>query len=594
MQKRWFTVGKVKRWLIFLTCLIPLALIGWWASGYLRNPTQKKTALLFKVAKGTIPITVVEKGQLEPKEVTQVTPKDMFKGQKVTAPPETTQTTVSDGGSIVTTISGGGRPASLGDLPITNFTVLRVVPKGTRVNQGDLVVEFDAKPVKDMIEQTRDELKTLRDSYELRLNNLRTQQQDLALQVDQARLALDRILQDYQSLWEEAVAGKVSEDSLQFQERLLQAKQQRVNLENVEREHRVVDIILKEYDLPPEKAIRKETKPKPKRGERAGPTAKVNVNGQEMEVPVDDLLSGLESFGVDPNQVASVDESGQTTTMGDAMQGLRGLLQAGNAAQRSGAAGGLLPKSSAYYPVALRSEPPEVVSKHLKPMVDILKNIEDRQKRLAQLAKYPQPLALYAPITGYLFHGAHGRQMGWWVRETELRQGASVQLNRPLIYVSNTADMKITINVSEDDISKVKKGQKARVTVPALRDICLNGEVVEVSEVPEKTNPWEEMMPGASSAGKYPVTVNLTESDPRLRPKTNAEVEILCQEIKDAIFVPREAVFKKEDKKICYVWDNGKSQEREVKAGKRNDHFIIIKEGLKEGDEVYLYNPFIK
>ena len=315
------------------------------------------------------------------------------------------------------------------------------------------------------------------------------------------------------------------------------------------------------------------------------------INGQNISAEdLKDILSGLAESGV-----TGTDEKGNPVDLGEV---LNTLGQSGNIPGRPGSAGPLLPQSSAYYPEALRDEPPEVVSRHLKPLVDIIKNIEDRQKKFESLLKYPKPLALYAPSPGYVFHGS-GSPRGWWVREADIKEGSVLQITQPVVYVSNTLDMKVTINVGEDDISKIKKGQKAKVRPTAFRNLILNGEVAEISEVPVARNPYEGLPTGTE--GKYPVVINLSESDPRLRPKINAEVEILCQEIKDAIFIPPEAIFKKtdtggesKDKKVSYVLRQIKPVECEVKTGKRNDHFVIIEEGLKEGDEVFLYDPFTK
>jgi multidrug efflux pump subunit AcrA (membrane-fusion protein) len=404
-------------------------------------------------------------------------------------------------------------------------------------------------------------------------------------------------MEDYDKLWEEAIAGKVSEDSLAFQERLLRTKEQQRNLANVEGEYRIVDVILREYDLVPEQVIKNE-KQAEKTKTKDGTRIKIGEGRHGIEMAEEDFL---EQFGDLLNLAAASgkvrDDSGKSMNAEEILSKIR---VPGSGTPAMTPAGGLIPQSSAYYPKALREEQPEVVSKYLKPLVDNIKNMEDRQKRLDQLAKYPEPLALYAPISGYVFHGSHDQQ-GWRVREREISAGATVRLTQPVCYVSNSVDMKITINVTEEDISKIKKGQATAVRPSPFPGLVLQGTVTEVSEVPVAGDEWESAMPG-SAAGKYPVVINLTESDPRLRPKTNAGVEILCQEIKDAVFVPREAVFKKaggdqgesKDKKVCYLWNGDKSVEREVKTGKRNDHFIIIKEGLKEGDEIFLYDPFLK
>ena len=53
-----------------------------------------------------------------------------------------------------------------------------------------------------------------------------------------------------------------------------------------------------------------------------------------------------------------------------------------------------------------------------------------------------------------------------------------------------------------------------------------------------------------------------------------------------------ESVFDKDETKVCYVSEQGQPVARQVKTGERNEHFIVVKEGIKEGDEVYLYDPF--
>jgi multidrug efflux pump subunit AcrA (membrane-fusion protein) len=46
-----------------------------------------------------------------------------------------------------------------------------------------------------------------------------------------------------------------------------------------------------------------------------------------------------------------------------------------------------------------------------------------------------------------------------------------------------------------------------------------------------------------------------------------------------------------EDKKVCYVVNGSKLEQREVEAGEFNDEFIEIKNGLQEGDRVCLRTP---
>ena len=71
-----------------------------------------------------------------------------------------------------------------------------------------------------------------------------------------------------------------------------------------------------------------------------------------------------------------------------------------------------------------------------------------------------------------------------------------------------------------------------------------------------------------------------------------ARVEIVTEQLKDALQVPIEGVFNDDGKPVCYVRKaDGKPEKREVKPGQSNDHFVQILEGLKEGEEVQLFVP---
>jgi hypothetical protein len=61
-------------------------------------------------------------------------------------------------------------------------------------------------------------------------------------------------------------------------------------------------------------------------------------------------------------------------------------------------------------------------------------------------------------------------------------------------------------------------------------------------------------------------------------------------QVKDALFLPRHALFDKEGKPIVYVKVGNKFEPREVKIARRTEARVIV-DGLSEGTEVALVNP---
>ncbi|MCZ2154120.1 MAG: efflux RND transporter periplasmic adaptor subunit [Bryobacterales bacterium] len=77
-----------------------------------------------------------------------------------------------------------------------------------------------------------------------------------------------------------------------------------------------------------------------------------------------------------------------------------------------------------------------------------------------------------------------------------------------------------------------------------------------------------------------------------LRPGLLADVEILVDEIKDAITVPMQSVFDRDGKTIVFVKTPTGFEAREVTAAKRTENIMVIASGVKPGEVVALSDPF--
>ncbi|MCK4966884.1 RND transporter, partial [bacterium] len=58
-----------------------------------------------------------------------------------------------------------------------------------------------------------------------------------------------------------------------------------------------------------------------------------------------------------------------------------------------------------------------------------------------------------------------------------------------------------------------------------------------------------------------------------------------------SLFIPLEALFLKDGKRIVYLKKGSSYKPCFVEIGRENDNFIIISKGLKEGDVVALTEP---
>ncbi len=88
----------------------------------------------------------------------------------------------------------------------------------------------------------------------------------------------------------------------------------------------------------------------------------------------------------------------------------------------------------------------------------------------------------------------------------------------------------------------------------------------------------------------FDIEVTVDGSDEQLKPGMSALCKIITGTVPDVLYVPLEAVFENNDTTVVYVKGHGFEQQV-VKVGKKNNDYIIIEEGLSEGDQVALRDP---
>ncbi len=155
-----------------------------------------------------------------------------------------------------------------------------------------------------------------------------------------------------------------------------------------------------------------------------------------------------------------------------------------------------------------------------------------------------------------------------------------------IITIPDMTRMAVNVKIHESYIKKVRKGQKAKITIDAFPDQTLTGEVTKVAVLPDSQNRW--MNPDMKV---YQTTIAIEGTYDWIKPGMSAKVEVLVNRIEDCVYVPLQSVEFDGGKQFCYVLRGSKPERREVTAGDFNDEFIELKTGLKEGERVLLRLP---
>jgi len=186
---------------------------------------------------------------------------------------------------------------------------------------------------------------------------------------------------------------------------------------------------------------------------------------------------------------------------------------------------------------------------------------------------------------GLVVYGGSNREE-FYGGEERVREGAAVRERQVLITIPDMKQMSVNVRIHESFIKKIKKGQRARITVDAFPDTVLKGEVTKVGVLPDSQNRW--LNPDMKV---YVTTVAVQDTEEWVKPGMSAKVEILVNRVEDCTYVPLQAVSPEADKQVCYVARAGTVEKREVQIGEFNDEFIQIKSGIREGEQVLLRRP---
>jgi HlyD family secretion protein len=167
----------------------------------------------------------------------------------------------------------------------------------------------------------------------------------------------------------------------------------------------------------------------------------------------------------------------------------------------------------------------------------------------------------------------------------DYHEGDQVRPGNTIAKVIDSSEMELTSKISEQDRGSIQTGQSAEVTFDALPREVFQGAIKTVSGMAAARQWWE-----GESGGKFDITVQLLHPDPRLRPGLTAQIVILGDKKKNVLYIPRQALFLKEGKRVVYVKNGTGFEPREVKIQSESESRAAI-EGLNAGTEVALIDP---
>ncbi len=163
--------------------------------------------------------------------------------------------------------------------------------------------------------------------------------------------------------------------------------------------------------------------------------------------------------------------------------------------------------------------------------------------------------------------------------------GATVWSGTPLAEIPELDVMKAEVFVLEADAGGVREGQVAKITLESLPGRTFPAKVARIDKV---AKPRFRGVP----VQYFGVTLEFVRTPPELRKpgaRISAAIELAAE--KNAIFIPRQAVFEVKGKRSVYKRVGEKFVATPIELGTSSAGRVVVTKGLNPGDEIALRNP---
>ena len=208
----------------------------------------------------------------------------------------------------------------------------------------------------------------------------------------------------------------------------------------------------------------------------------------------------------------------------------------------------------------------------------VKKKYSEHSEQLEKIRTQMINCEIYAPCVGLVVYEKVGR------RET-IQEGDNIRERQEILSIPRMDRMNFVANIHESVIGLVKTGQRSEITIDALPNTIVEGEVTYVGVLPESQG-W--LNPNLKV---YKTTVSIEAVKFDLKPGMSGQVRIIVSKLQDVLIIPIQSVFTRNKKQYVQVQSGSKVELRKVTTGLFNDDFIHIKEGLQESEQVIMQHP---
>lgn len=331
-------------------------------------------------------------------------------------------------------VAEGGVLKAIDEVVVKNFLngdslILSIVPEGTMVKAGDLLVELDPADAEKYLQSAQLEYETSNSSLITAQNDLLIEKSTIDSEQREARKAIEFAQMDLEKFEQLDRAQKLrdAESKITTEEESLRLSEEKFGWSEK----------LAEKGFETKSQVDRDRLELSNR-KKALETAKSN-------------LTMLQKFDIPKLQVEL------TSKVTEAQKRYERLIKQGESK---------LSRSNGKLAAAERK----------------LKVNEDRLLEIKEQLKHTK---LYAPIDGIALYSPRRSR-----NDDRIKEGAKIDKNRRIISIPSLQKMKVEVKIPEFHISKIKKDLQAFVTIESISDKRYKGFVSKVNPLPDRDDSW--------------------------------------------------------------------------------------------------------
>ena len=157
--------------------------------------------------------------------------------------------------------------------------------------------------------------------------------------------------------------------------------------------------------------------------------------------------------------------------------------------------------------------------------------------------------------------------------------GDQVRAGMAVAQIPDMRNWEVSAQIAEQDRGHLSLSQPARIEVVSMPGRTFRGKITNLGGTTGP--PWER---------RFECKLSLDDPAVELRPGMSAQIVITMETMKNALWIPSQAMFERDGRSFVYAKANGSFVAKDVKLVRRSESQVVI-DGLNDGEEISMTSP---